>query len=53
MIENLPLQLGGHVHGAVHNGASREEMERLASMVCALGEYYNVTVAKPKLTFMQ
>ncbi|KAI8882648.1 hypothetical protein K501DRAFT_220847 [Backusella circina FSU 941] len=53
MIENLPLQLAGHVHGAVHNGATKEEMDRVATMVCALGEYYNVEVAKPKLTFMK
>ncbi|CAO3612520.1 unnamed protein product [Mucor fragilis] len=46
MITNVPLQLVGHSHGAIHNGATREDIQHVQSIVAALGDYYRFPVAK-------
>ncbi|KAK4509632.1 uncharacterized protein ATC70_006934 [Mucor velutinosus] len=46
MITNVPLQLVGHSHGAIHNGATRQDIEHVQSIVTALGDHYRFPVAK-------
>ncbi|RCH81623.1 hypothetical protein CU098_008742 [Rhizopus stolonifer] len=46
MIQNVPLQLVGHAHGALHNGASQKEVQRVQSIVSTLAEYYESPMAK-------
>ncbi|GAN07385.1 conserved hypothetical protein [Mucor ambiguus] len=46
MITNVPLQLVGHSHGAIHNGATQQDIKHVQSIVTALGDYYRFPVAK-------
>ena len=46
MITNVPLQLVGHSHGAIHNGATQEDIKRVQSIVSVLGDHYRFPVAK-------
>ncbi|KAI8993365.1 AhpD-like protein [Pilobolus umbonatus] len=46
MIQNIPLQLTGHKHGALHNGATKEDLNRVQSIVSTLADYYKMPIAK-------
>lgn len=46
MIQNVPLQLVGHSHGAYHNGATKEDMARIQAIVGLLADYYKYPIAK-------
>ncbi|KAI8356094.1 AhpD-like protein [Choanephora cucurbitarum] len=46
MAQNVPLQLVGHVHGAIHNGATDNEINRVKSIVTGLADYYKCPIAK-------
>lgn len=46
MITNVPLQLIGHSHGAIHNGATQEDIKHVQSIVSVLGDHYRFPVAK-------
>ncbi|GAA5796996.1 hypothetical protein HPULCUR_002374 [Helicostylum pulchrum] len=46
MIQNIPLQLVGHSHGAIHNGATKEDINRVQSIVSAMADYYKTPIAK-------
>jgi alkylhydroperoxidase/carboxymuconolactone decarboxylase family protein YurZ len=46
MITNIPLQLVGHSHGALHNGATKDDLVRIQSIVSILADYYNLPLAK-------
>lgn len=46
MIQNIPLQLIGHSHGAMHNGATKQEISRVQSIVSVLADYYKTPIAK-------
>ncbi|KAI7907800.1 uncharacterized protein BX663DRAFT_528501 [Cokeromyces recurvatus] len=40
MIQDIPLQLVGHSHGAIHNGASKDDLMRVEAIVSILADYY-------------
>ncbi|KAI8348309.1 AhpD-like protein [Blakeslea trispora] len=46
MVQNVPLQLVGHVHGAIHNGATHDDIKRIQSIVTALANYYKCPIAR-------
>ncbi|KAI8987761.1 AhpD-like protein [Mycotypha africana] len=46
MIQNIPLQLKGHSYGALHNGATEDDLRRVQSIVTILSEHYQCTIAK-------
>jgi alkylhydroperoxidase/carboxymuconolactone decarboxylase family protein YurZ len=46
MIQNVPLQLVGHSHGAIHNGATSKDINRVQSVVSTLADYYKMPIAK-------
>lgn len=46
MIQNVPLQLISHGHGAIHNGATQQDMDRVQNIVSILAEYYKTPIAK-------
>lgn len=46
MIQDIPLQLKGHSHGALHNGATKQELSRIQAIVSVLADYYNLSMAK-------
>jgi alkylhydroperoxidase/carboxymuconolactone decarboxylase family protein YurZ len=46
MIQNVPIQLVGHSHGAYHNGATKEDMVHVQSIVAVLADYYKYPIAK-------
>lgn len=46
MIQNIPLQLKGHSYGALHNGATKQDILRIQSIVETLADYYHLGMAK-------
>jgi alkylhydroperoxidase/carboxymuconolactone decarboxylase family protein YurZ len=46
MIQNVPLQLVSHGYGAYHNGATKQDMNRVQSVVSVLADYYKFPIAK-------
>ncbi len=46
MMQNVRPQLIGHYRGAYHNGATKEDMVRLESIVSVLADYYRTPIAK-------
>lgn len=49
MIQNQPLQLTGHYYGALHNGATNDDVLRVQSIVEALADHYQCPMAKAKI----
>ncbi|KAI9483018.1 MAG: AhpD-like protein [Benjaminiella poitrasii] len=41
MIQDIPLQLVGHSHGALHNGATEKDLKRVETIVSNLADYYH------------
>ncbi|KAI7856756.1 hypothetical protein BDC45DRAFT_566827 [Circinella umbellata] len=47
--QDIALQLRGHAWGAIHQGATREELNNISTMVELLCKHYNITIPKAKL----
>lgn len=46
MAENIPLQLKGHRYGAIHNGATEQEIRKVESLVSELADHYKIPIGK-------
>ncbi|CAO3671587.1 unnamed protein product [Rhizopus microsporus] len=46
MVQNVPLQLKGHLYGASHNGATQAEIDGVKDLVSKLADYYKVHVSR-------
>ncbi|EIE83890.1 hypothetical protein RO3G_08595 [Rhizopus delemar RA 99-880] len=44
MAENIPLQLKGHRYGAIHNGATEQEIRKVESLVSELADHYKIPI---------
>lgn len=42
MLQDVPAQLKGHRYGALHHGATQQDLERLEIMVDIIARHYNV-----------
>ncbi|KAI9266454.1 hypothetical protein BDA99DRAFT_505687 [Phascolomyces articulosus] len=47
--QDIALQLRGHAWGAIHQGATRDELSKINTMVNLLCQHYGVAVPKAKL----
>lgn len=46
MAENILLQLKGHRYGAIHNGATEQEIRKVESLVSELADHYKIPIGK-------
>ncbi|KAF7729751.1 hypothetical protein EC973_003829 [Apophysomyces ossiformis] len=47
MAQDLPDQLRGHVYGAIHNGSTKDELNRVEKLVGLLSSHYQVDYKPP------
>ena len=43
MVQNVPAQLRGHRYGALHQGATQQDLTRVENLVDLLSRYYGST----------